>query len=155
MAAKRSTPPTIAGMARRHGISRQTLHDWRNHGIDITDDAAIRARKRLIDTAAKAPLPQASHADLLNARVVRARIAAAREKLRLDHEAGRVVDTEVVGAWLEQLAVVLRAQLSAMVRTLPERLSGIDAAEAHAVLFEAVEGVFATMRTAKIPSEKT
>jgi len=128
-------PPSISKLSRDHGTSRETIRRMRDHGIDLTDTAAItaglaasRARR---SSAAAPPAGSESYAEAKRRRAV---ADANLAELRTAQQAGKLIDLATVEQAFAEIGFVLRARLLALPSNLVAELEGLTGAAIYSVL---------------------
>ncbi len=131
------SPPNLSAVARQHGISRNTLQRWRDHGLDLTDEKAVTARvstMRQTGTAETADPSPAGSESFAEAKRRRAVADASFAELRAAQQAGKLIDLATVEQAFAEIGFVLRARLLALPSNLVAELEGLTGAAIHSVL---------------------
>jgi hypothetical protein len=118
----RPPTPTISGVSRQHGIGRETVRRWIGEGLDIADDAAVKAR---VDHMAN----RSSSPDIAAARL--AKIQAETRRIDFAHEVeqGKFVAGHLVEGDGQRIGFAVRSALDQLAMQLPPQLAGRTAAE--------------------------
>jgi hypothetical protein len=131
-------------LARRHGVSRETIRVWKNEGVDLTNPSAVADRVSKMpgrDPSATAGTGE-SYCD---ARTRRMSAVADRAELTAKREAGELVSLGAVEDAMAQLGSELRSRLLSWIGNLPPQLEGLDAARIQAILREKVTELLASI----------
>ena len=123
MARQRIGALTQQEMADLVGTSRESLRKWGKEGIDITDEAAVRARAALVDKRV------AATEDLAGVKLRKLKAEADLKEHELEVERGRFVSQESQRADGQKLGLVLQGMLLKMAGDLTPVLAGRPAGE--------------------------
>jgi phage terminase Nu1 subunit (DNA packaging protein) len=125
----------ISKLARDHGTSRETIRRMRDHGIDLSDTAAItaalaasRARR---SSAPPSPPGSESYAE---AKRRRASADANLAEMKAAQQMGKLIDLATVEQAFADIGFVLRARLLALPSNLVAELEGLTPAQIHLTL---------------------
>jgi transposase-like protein len=128
--------PAIANLselARRHGVSRETLRKWRSEGLDISDEKAVASRVSL-KNGRDQDSTTGEGESLAEAKTRRARADADRSEIVARQAAGSVIDVTDVEELFTQLGAELRSRILGWIGVLPPMLEGLDACRIQAIL---------------------
>lgn len=146
MPAKKAISPSIAGLAREHGITRETVRRMRDKGgVDLADGEAVAAAVAMLKGKAEAATegPGESYAEAKRRRAISDADFA---RIRADREAGKVVDLAEVKDAFASLGAEMKSRLLAMKATLVNELAGLDEIGISRVLenriHELLQGIF-------------
>jgi hypothetical protein len=123
MARQRLGSLTQQEMADLVGTSRESLRKWGKEGIDITDEAAVRAR------AAQVEKRVAASEDMAEVKLRKLKAEADLKEHELEVERGRFVSQESQRADGQKLGLVLQGMLLKMAGDLTPVLAGRPAGE--------------------------
>ncbi len=123
MARQRLGALTQQEMADLVGTSRESLRKWGKEGIDITDEAAVRARAAQVDKRV------ASNEDMAEVKLRKLRAEADLKEHELEVERGRYVSQESQRADGQKLGLVLQGMFMKMPDDLTPILAGRPAGE--------------------------
>jgi transcriptional regulator with XRE-family HTH domain len=123
MARHRLGKLTQQEMADLVGTSRESLRKWAKEGIDITDEAAVRARAAQVDKRV------ASSEDMAEVKLRKLRAEADLKEHELEVERGRFVSQESQRADGQKLGLVLQGMMLKMAGDLTPVLAGRPAGE--------------------------
>jgi len=144
--------PTLADLAQKYGVSRQTVSAWKKQDIDVYDEEAVQAYVATRHSDGGVPLTASEtndRAGLLKARRRRAELAAEREQISLDVEKGKLVSMANVKGEAQASGFFLREVVMRWFRNeLPPQLGGLETCQvakkleeaAHEILTELAEG---------------
>ena len=138
--------PAIANqseLARRHGVSRETIRAWRLEGVDLTDSSAIADRVSKMRARDQDATGQGE--SLAAAKTRRARADADRAELTAKREAGELVSIAAVEDAMSQLGFEMRSRLLGWIGTLPPMLEGLDACRIQAIMRAKVTELLASI----------
>ena len=127
-------------LARRHGVSRETIRVWKNEGVDLTNPSAVADRVSKMpgrDPSATAGTGE-SYCD---ARTRRMSAVADLAELNARQQAGELVSLAAVEDAMAELGSELRSRLLSWIGILPPMLEGLDAARIQAILREKVTDI--------------
>jgi hypothetical protein len=123
MARQRLGVLTQQEMADLVGTSRESLRKWGKEGIDIADEAAVRARAAQVDKRT------ANHEDLAEVKLRKLKAEADLKEHELEVERGRYVSQESQRADGQKLGLVLQGMMLKMADDLTPILAGRPAGE--------------------------
>ena len=123
MARQRLGKLSQAEMAELVGTTQQTLRKWAKEGIDITDEAAVRARAEHVEKRV------ASNEDMAEVKLRKLRAEADLKEHELEVERGRYVSQESQRADGQKLGLVLQGMMLKMAGDLTPILAGRPAGE--------------------------
>lgn len=123
MARHRLGKLTQQEMADLVGTSRESLRKWSKEGIDITDEAAVRAR------AAQVEKRVAASEDMAEVKLRKLKAEADLKEHELEVERGRFVSQESQRADGQKLGLVLQGMMLKMAGDLTPVLAGRPAGE--------------------------
>jgi hypothetical protein len=123
MARHRLGKLTQQEMADLVGTSRESLRKWSKEGIDITDEAAVRARAALVDKRV------AASEDMAEVKLRKLKAEADLKEHELEVERGRFVSQESQRADGQKLGLVLQGIMLKMAGDLTPVLAGRPAGE--------------------------
>lgn len=123
MARQRLGALTQQEMADLVGTSRESLRKWAKEGIDITDEAAVRARAAQVDKRT------ANHEDLAEVKLRKLKAEADLKEHELEVERGCYVSQESQRADGQKLGLVLQGMMLKMADDLTPILAGRPAGE--------------------------
>lgn len=119
---------SISALARKHKVNRATLSNWRDQGLDLSDDQAIKIRvKGMRGATADSEDLQAAKLRKAIADATRAETQAAKEKGLLVEALGIRRQGEVVGR-------AIAAELERAEGDLPGQLGGRSSSEIAVML---------------------
>lgn len=151
MKPKRKSPAAkqtlnLSELSRRHGVTRETLRAWRDAGLDLDDDAAIR--KRIAES--RSPAAVAGQAfdggePLALAKARRERALADKAEIEVSMRRGQLLELSLV----EDCFAALGAGLSAALKKLPsefaDRLEGLSASKIQTATLAHLERIYAAI----------
>ena len=123
MARPRKGSLSQAEMAKLVGTTMQSLRRWAKDGIDITDEAAVRARASLVDKRV------ADSEDMASVKLRKLKAEADLKEHELEVERGRYVSQESQRADGQKLGLVLQGMMLKMASDLTPVLAGRPAGE--------------------------
>lgn len=127
--------PNLSALARRHGISRNTLGRWRDTGLEITDEKAVADRVAIMRQPSAATSPASAGSETYaEAKRRRAVADATVAELKAGQAAGRLIDLATVEQAFAEIGFVLRARLLALPSNLVSELEGLTASQIHSTL---------------------
>jgi hypothetical protein len=118
--------PNLSALARKHGVSRESLRAWQAGGIDILNEAAVADR---ISTMREKP----SNA-LAEARLEKLQAEISRIKHAHEVERGKYVPASQITAQGHQIGLAVRGSIERMTGDLTPRLAGRKASEVSKIL---------------------
>ena len=118
-------PDSLAGIARREGVSPTTVRRWRDElGVDVTDPAAVDAfRKGQVgeNRQESGTLAEARRAKVLEeTRLLR---------IRIEQEEGKLISVAEVEQAGVRIGTTVKAGLMRLENDLPPQLEGLSAGE--------------------------
>lgn len=126
--------PNLSAVARRHGISRNTLQRWRDTGLDIADEKAVADRVAIMRQPSAATSPASGSESYAEAKRRRAVADATVAELKAGQAAGRLIDLATVEQAFAEIGFILRARLLALPSNLVSELEGLTASQIHLTL---------------------
>lgn len=123
MARQRLGKLTQQEMADLVGTSRESLRKWAKEGIDITDEAAVRARAAMVEKRV------ADSEDMASVKLRKLKAEADLKEHELEVERGRYVSQESQRADGQKLGLVLQGMMLKMAGDLTPVLAGRPAGE--------------------------
>jgi transposase-like protein len=130
-------------LARRHGVSRETIRAWRTEGLDISDEKAVA--DRVARMPGRDPDATGEGESLAEAKRRRAVADANRAEVIARRESGELVSLAQVEDAMSQLGFEMRSRLLSWIGNLPPMLEGLDAARIQAILREKVTELLASI----------
>jgi len=129
-------PPNISKLSRDHGTSRETIRRMRDHGIDLSDPAAITAALAASRARHSSPAPAPANAgeSIQEARRRREIATADRAEVIAKRESGAVIAVSDVEAMMLILGAELRARLLSMRSDLVVELEGLSGSQIYKAL---------------------
>lgn len=141
----------ISQLARQHKVTRESLRQWRDLGLDLADDKAVAERvaimRRVGDQSTKAPADGGE--SLAEAKRRRAIADANLAEMRAQREAGTLIDLETVEESFSRVGGIVRSKLLSWQGTLPNQLEGLSAVGIHRVLAEEVRAILEAIHDAQ------
>ena len=130
-------PVSLSGLARQYGLSRETLREWENAGVNIYDDAAIRAK---IATS-RSPAASAGKASdggesLASAKLRRERALADRAEIEVARRRGELLELHHAEQAFTAVGAAVGAALRKIPSELPDMLEGLNPSSMRKVLLE-------------------
>jgi len=119
---------SISALARKHKINRATLSNWRDQGLDLSDDKAIKIRVR----GMKGAKPDSE--DLAAAKLRRAVADASKAELAVAEAQGLLCEKAGIKAQGETIGLAVRSLLDQAASDLVPRLAGQTSAEISRLL---------------------
>ena len=119
---------SISALARKHKINRATLSNWRNQGLDLSDDQAIKIRVKGMRGAT------ADSEDLQAAKLRKAVADASRAELAVAEAQGLLCEKAGIKSQGERIGLTVRSLLQQAASDLVPRLSGQTSAEISRIL---------------------
>jgi transposase-like protein len=128
MATKRktSTALNLSGLARKYGVSRETLRVWRDSGVNLADE--IKVAEKIANMREKPT------SDLAAARLEKIHAEIARIRHAHAVESREFVRASDIAAQGTQIGLAVRRAIERMANDLPAVLAGRDASEISVVL---------------------
>ena len=123
MAAQKKGKITQDAMAKMAGVSVRSLQKWGKEGIDITDEAAVRARAALVDKRV------AASEDMAEVKLRKLKAEADLKEHELEVERGLFVSQESQRADGQKLGLILQGMMLKMAGDLTPVLAGRPAGE--------------------------
>jgi transposase-like protein len=131
-------PPSIAAIARKHGIRPGTLRDWRDREeLDIFDEKALAARverKQARVGTDPPPAENSARESYSEARRRREVAAANRMETIAAKERGELVEVHSIDADGYKIGYAIRSALAELSQQLPPALAGRTAGEVQKIL---------------------
>jgi hypothetical protein len=136
---KQLRPPSLAALARQHGVRPGTLRDWRDkEGIDISNPKALTDRvERKQARVGKDPSPPAENSareSYSEARRRREVATANRAETLAARERGELIEAASIEGEGFRLGVAYRAALDKLANDLPPMLAGLSAGEMSKII---------------------
>lgn len=126
--------PNISAIAREHNVSRESLRNWRDGGLDLADSKAIAERVKIMRGKSADDIPADGTESLAEAKRRRAIADADLSEMRSKREAGTLVDLAVVEDAFQQIGLTMKARLLEWPSTLVHELEGRSGVEIHKIL---------------------
>jgi transposase-like protein len=146
MATRRKTtpppaPPNISALARKHGVSRETLRKLRENGVDLADEKAV-SHALAISKAGQSPPPPVDGGETYTEARRRREIANAnRAETLADRERGRFVEVAEAEAVINLLDHCVCLVWKGVGRELPNHLDGLTASQMVAAINSFVDKI--------------
>ena len=120
--------PTLADLSKKHGVSRQSLRDWRDkEGVDLSNESALAAR---VATSRN----RGSSADITAARLKKLEAETRRIEHAFAVESGKFVCAASVKSEGHLIGQAFRLAIDQSATQLPPMLAGHDAGEILKIL---------------------
>lgn len=127
-----------------YGVTSRTLRRYKSEGVDIYDPEAVRAwQKNLPECNANDYQVDGEDADTLKLRKLTAEtLKKEREaellKLELEEQEGKLIPVDEVSELNLQIASKVKAQLKAMILSLPPKLEGLSVKQMSKIIQEEI-----------------
>jgi transposase-like protein len=141
----------ISAISRKHGISRESLRQWRDQGLDLADDAAVAERVSIMrkTVAQSTAAPADGGESLAEAKRRRAVADADFSELRARREAGLLIEVAAVEESFARVGSIVRSKLLSWQGTLPNQLEGMAAVGISKVLGEEVRAILEAIHASR------
>jgi hypothetical protein len=146
----KKTPPTVSGVAREHGASREAIRKIRDRGVDLADPAAVAAAVSQMKGRAESAPGADTGESYSEARRRREIANANRAEIIARKEAGLYLPVEEVVRQAQAFGMLTRVRFMNLANTLPDRLAGATAVEIHSVLKKEIRHLLEVMATEKL-----
>jgi hypothetical protein len=136
MATRRKTapPPTVSGLARKHGVSRETIRKLRENGIDLADEEAVADGL----AASKAQAPDETLTDLKRRKL---RLEAERLETIVAREKADLVPMAEIEFFLTVVTATFKAALKSLCGAFPGEAEGLTAPAMQKLLVKHTDGI--------------
>lgn len=112
----------MSSIARKHGISRQTVSAWKQEGVDLTDPQAVADRLTLMREKTSQPT-------LSEERRRKLRADADLAELNVRKAKGLLIPRAEVHAEMQRVGTVFRGAVKRLEADLPDLLDGMSASQ--------------------------
>ena len=119
---------SISALARKHKINRATLSSWRDQGLDLSDDRAIRARVKTMKGAT------VDSEDLAAAKLRRASADATKAELSVEEARGLLCLKSGIRNQGETIGRAVSLELAKAASDLVPQLAGQKSSEISRIL---------------------
>ena len=124
----------MSSIARKHGISRQTVSAWKQEGVDLTDPQAVADRLTLMREKTSQPT-------LTDERRRKLKADADMAELRVAQTKGELISRAEVDLEMRRVGSVFGAALERLQADLPPMLEGLKVESMAGVIREATDNV--------------
>ena len=119
---------SVSALARKHKVNRATLSNWRDQGLDLSDDLAIRTRVKGMKGAT------ADSEDLAAAKLRRAVADATKAELAVEEARGLLCLKSGIQAQGERIGRAIALELGKAANDLVPQLAGQNASDVSRIL---------------------
>lgn len=126
-----------------YGVSSRTLRRYAKEGVDIYDPDAVRTWQKNLPECHMNDVIEGEDADSLKLRKLTAEtLKKEREaellKLELEEQVGKLIKVDEVSELNIQIASKVKAQLKAMILSLPPKLEGLSVKQMSKIIQEEI-----------------